>query len=72
MKLAWAYRCLLGVEDVHKWVLQYSQEVFAELCKFADHKLLTDRDKESFKQFLRWYMEPSSDETPVPEGPSVG
>ena len=59
----------ITVEDVYIWVLDYSEEVFDELCKFADNKLATARDKESFKSFLKWYMEPSSVENRVPQGP---
>ena len=56
------------VGDVYSWVLRYSEEQFAELCKFADNKLVTARDQESFKRFLRWFLEPSSTDRPVPEG----
>jgi len=57
------------VKDVYIWVLDYSEETFAEIRKFADQKLPTAFDKESFKSFLRWYMEPSSVENRVPQGP---
>ena len=59
------------VEDVYIWVLDYSEEVFAELRKFVITKLPLPEDKSDFKTFLQWYMEPSSVEKRVPQGPSV-
>ena len=57
------------IQDAYIWVIEYSNEVYNELCNFVDHKLAIGRDKDSFKRFLKWYMEPSSEENRVPPGP---
>ena len=57
------------IDDVYSWVIDYSNEVYNELCKFVNLKLAIGHDKDSFKRFLKWYMEPSSEENRVPPGP---
>jgi len=56
------------VDDVNKWVLSYSEELFAELQDFVESKLLLPGQKAAFARFLRWFMDPSADYRPVPEG----
>ncbi len=59
------------VDDVYTWVLRYSEELFAELRKFVSTKLTLPEEKADFKRFLQWYMDPSSDDRPVPEGSTL-
>jgi len=56
------------VADVNMWVLSYSEELFAELRRFVNRKLLLPYEKAAFAHFLRWFMDPSSDDRLVPEG----